>query len=369
VRVLYISDFFLPDIGGVEVISGQLLSALKGKGHQFVVATSHQLLKLPDRTDYDGIEVHRFEFRRSLSARDLKSMKEIVLRLGALKSTFKPDLIHIAAGANAFFNERTRTIHPAKTLVTLHEMIAPTGARDGVLGRMFTSADWVVAVSAAVLGNLHRAFPQTIDHSSLILNALEMPALTPAPLILDPPRLLCIGRLVREKGFDVAIRAMKPIVARFPAARMTIAGDGIARRELEELAQRLEVASSIEFRGWVEPEKTDALINDVSIVVMPSRWEEPFGLAALEAAQMARPIVATRRGGLPEIVIDGETGLLVEADDCDGLANAIASLLERPEVARRMGETARERARDKFSADRFANEYDELYRRLVPSEK
>ncbi|HMD04250.1 MAG TPA: hypothetical protein VKG68_03180, partial [Candidatus Binatus sp.] len=75
-RVLYISDVFLPDIGGVEVLSGQFLSGLKRMGHQFIVATSHQLLDLPDLTDYDGIEVHRFEFRRSLSQRDLKSMKE-----------------------------------------------------------------------------------------------------------------------------------------------------------------------------------------------------------------------------------------------------------------------------------------------------
>jgi glycosyltransferase involved in cell wall biosynthesis len=369
VRVLYISDFFLPDIGGVEVISGQLLSALKRKGHQFVVATSHQLLNLPDQTDYDGIEVHRFEFRRSLSSRDLKSMKGIVERLGALKRGFQPDLVHIAAGANAFFHERTRSIHPAPTLVTLHEIFGPGTALDGVIGRMFTSADWIVASSAAVLDNLRRALPQATDHSSLILNALEMPALAPAPLVLDPPRLLCVGRLVREKGFDVAIRAMKAIVARFHSARMIIAGDGIARLELEQLARQLGISDAIKFLGWVAPAGIGALINTSSIVVMPSRWQEPFGLVALQAAQMGRPIVATRQGGLPEIVLDGETGLLVNANDSDGVANAVTWLLERPESARRMGAMALERAQEKFSADGFANAYDALYRRLVSSEK
>jgi glycogen(starch) synthase len=365
VRVLYISDFFLPDIGGVEVISAQLLSALKRMGHQFIVATSHQLSDLPDLTDYDGIEVHRFEFRRSLSRRDLKSMKEIVDRLGALKHDFRPDLVHIAAGANAFFNERTRSIHPARTLVTLHEMINPAAAREGVLGRMFSSADWIVAVSAAVLSDLRAAYPATLDHSSLILNALAMPALTPAPLSLEPPKLLCVGRMVREKGFDVAIRAMAPVVARFPAARMTIAGDGIARPELEQLARRLALADAIEFCGWVAPDKISALINDASIVLVPSRWEEPFGLVALEAAQMARPVVATRRGGLPEIVNDGETGLLIEADDSDSLANAIVWMLERPDTAQRMGDAARAHAQSTFSIVRFANAYDDLYRRLA----
>jgi glycogen synthase len=369
VRVLYISDFFLPDIGGVEVISGQLLSALERTGHQFVVATSHQLLELPDLMDFKGIEVHRFEFRRSLSQRDLKSMKEIVERLGALKRSFKPDLIHLATGANTFFHERTRTIHPAKTLVTLHDVIHPAASREGVLSRTFASADWCVAVSAALLSDLHNAYPETLDHSSLILNALEMPALTPAPLVLDPPRLLCLGRLVPEKGFHAAIKAMVPIVARFPTARMTIAGDGLTRLELEELARLLGVADAIEFCGAVAPENVAALINRASIVIVPSRWKEPFGLVALEAAQMARPVVATRRGGLPEIVIDEETGLLVDADDSAGLANAIAWLLERPQIARRMGDAARARAQAEFSFDRFANAYDELYRRLVTGEK
>ena len=368
-RVLYISDVFLPDIGGVEVLSGQFLSGLKRMGHQFIVATSHQLLDLPDLTDYDGIEVHRFEFRRSLSQRDLKSMKEIVERLGALKRSFKPDLVHVASGVNTFFLERTRTIHPTKTLATLHDVIFPGASRDGLLGRTFASVEWCVAVSASLLSDLRNTYPETINHSSVILNALKMPALAPAPLILDPPALLAFGRLVPEKGFDVAIKAMLPIVARFPSARMTIAGDGAARPELEELARQLGVAHAIEFCGRVEPENIPTLINRASVVIVPSRWKEPFGLVALEAAQMARPVVATRRGGLPEVVLDGETGLLVNADESASLANAIAWLLERPQIARRMGDAARARAQAEFSFDRFANAYDELYRRLVAGAK
>jgi glycosyltransferase involved in cell wall biosynthesis len=93
------------------------------------------------------------------------------------------------------------------------------------------------------------------------------------------------------------------------------------------------------------------LLNDVTLVLVPSRYEA-FGLTALEAAQMARPVVATRVGGLPEVVVDGKTGLLVEPDDPVALARAIVTLLQDRGRAERLGRAARERARHAFSLER-----------------
>jgi glycogen(starch) synthase len=222
----------------------------------------------------------------------------------------------------------------------------------------------VAAISSAVLTDLHRFFPETIDHSSLILNALTMPALPPSRPPLDPPRLLAIGRLVPEKGFDVAIDAMPSVLARHPAVRLTIAGDGSEREALQRRAERLSVSQAVEFLGWVAPDEVPALIARSSMVVMPSRWREPFGLVALEAAQGGRPIVATTRGGLPEIVVSGETGLLVDSDDPRALAEGVLYLLDRPGMATRMGAAARERAERRFDWETFVDAYDRLYRRL-----
>jgi glycogen(starch) synthase len=103
---------------------------------------------------------------------------------------------------------------------------------------------------------------------------------------------------VPEKGFDVAIDAMPSVLATHPAARLTIAGDGREREALQRRAERLSVSHAVELPGgWLR--RRPALIARSSIVLMPSRWREPFGLVALEAAQGGRPIVATRRGGLP----------------------------------------------------------------------
>jgi glycogen(starch) synthase len=195
-----------------------------------------------------------------------------------------------------------------------------------------------------------------------------MPALKPELPSFSPPRLLCLGRAVSQKGFDLALAAFARLVPRFPGIRLTIGGDGKEKPSLEAMAHQLGVANSVEFRGWVQPEHVPELLSSHTLVLMPSRFE-PFGIVALQAAQMARPVVATRVGGLPEVVAAGETGLLVENGDVDGLVKAITVLLDDPERAVRMGQAARQRAQEKFSWDNFVDSYDSLYRRLLARQR
>jgi glycogen(starch) synthase len=112
-----------------------------------------------------------------------------------------------------------------------------------------------------------------------------------------------------------------------------------------------------------------ALINSASAVLMPSRWQEPFGLVAVESALMARPVIAARVGGIPEIVVHKQTGLLVPPENSSALAEAIASLVENPEAARRMGCAARSRALEDFSFQRHVDAYEAVYRRVVSEQR
>ena len=100
------------------------------------------------------------------------------------------------------------------------------------------------------------------------------------------------------------------------------------------------------------------------MVLMPSR-EESFGLVALESGLMGRPVIASRVGGLPEVVQHGETGLTVPRDDPEAMAAAAVRLLREPDRARRFGEAARERGLSTFSLDRYVDQYEALYRRLA----
>ena len=133
---------------------------------------------------------------------------------------------------------------------------------------------------------------------------------------------------------------------------------------LQEQVSKLGLGAFVEFTGWVAPDKVPELINRATIVLMPSRLEG-LPLVGIEAALLARPIVATRVGGLPEIVLHQKTGLLVERDDISSLTRAIALLLSNPDRARQMGETARGRAQEMFSLERCINSYDALYRSVA----
>jgi len=116
--------------------------------------------------------------------------------------------------------------------------------------------------------------------------------------------------------------------------------------------------------GWVSPDDVSDLINTASVVVIPSRWEEPFGFVALESGLMARPVVATRVGGLSEIIVHSKTGLLVTNEDCKELSEAIKCLLDNHQMAERIGQAARCHVIEKFSLHRCVDAYDSLYQKI-----
>jgi glycogen(starch) synthase len=365
-KVLYWTELFYPHVGGVEVLSKQFIHALQERDHEFVVVTSHSGLNLPDETELDGTRVYRYHFQRALAHRNMRELGVIAGKVSSLKQTFRPDLIHVnSSQPSIFFHKITMARSPAPTLFTVHEPPIRASNRNTLLGEILHLSQWVTGVSEAMLLQVIQLAPEIATRSSVIYNGLEMPSLQPAPLSFDAPRLLCMGRVIDEKGFDLAIDALSHIFNREPKARLVIAGDGPARSSLEQRVLELGLTDAVEFIGWQPPEAIPELINTATIVLVPSRWCEPFGLAALQAAQMARPVVATRVGGLPEVVVHRETGLLVEKDNSREIAERVLFLLQHPEVATRMGRSARTRARDLFSMERMAHDYDALYQRLT----
>jgi len=369
VRVLYWTQLFWPYIGGVEVLATKFLPAMRERGYEFAVVTSHGSLNLPDEAEYRGIRIYRFPFQTALAGGNVDKLMTALQGVVRLKRAFRPDLIHINfSDPSIFFNFHSSAAYPAPVLIAIRVALPnghTSGQPDTLLGQTFRAADWITANSAAMLADARRLVPEIVHRSSVIYNGLSMPDVPVMPLPFLPPLLLCLGRLVEDKGFDVALRAFAALVGRFPQLRLIIAGDGPARLALERQAFDLGLSSVVQFAGWVVPERVPELINGATIVVIPSRWQEAFSLVALQAAQMARPVVGTRVGGLPEVIVHGQTGLLVENEDTHALAEAIAYLLDNPQAATEMGLAGRRRAQGLFSWESHINAYDELYKRLI----
>jgi glycogen(starch) synthase len=366
-RALYWTQLFRPYVGGVEVLARHFLPAMRSRGYELAVVTSHGSLSLPDEDVDDGVPVYRFPFQTALASRNAQQVLNALHAVARLKRRFKPDLVHInLSDPSVFFHLHSARAHPAPSLVVLSVALPQraAAAADTLLGNVLGSASWVVTNSAAMLAEARALLPAITPRSSVIYNAVVAPDDVPTPLPFDAPRVLCLGRIVDDKGFDIAVTAFADLASRFANARLLIAGDGPARPLLEQQAARLGIASRVDFIGWVPPERVPALINTATVVVMPSRWREAFGLVALQAAQMGRPVIATRVGGLPEVVVHQQTGLLVEKDDSRGLADALAFLLGHPTAAEAMGRAGRERALAVFSWPRHLDAYDALYRDL-----
>jgi glycosyltransferase involved in cell wall biosynthesis len=180
-----------------------------------------------------------------------------------------------------------------------------------------------------------------------------------APYAGPEPRLLCIGRLIPIKGHEILLRALARARLQVPDIALDIAGTGPLEPKLRALARDLRIEDAVRFLGYVTP--VAKAIENAAIVVVPSRGEG-FGMVALEAMERGRPVIATAVGGLPEIVVDGETGILVPSGDEEALAAAMVSLATDLGRGAQMGSAGRARALAEFSPERSADRIDELYR-------
>jgi glycosyltransferase involved in cell wall biosynthesis len=215
----------------------------------------------------------------------------------------------------------------------------------------FGDADAVVATSQAVAElviapRVHVAYPGVTIRSA---------AAGREPLLIG-----AAGRLEPIKGYDVLLEAFAAVLAEYPGARLELAGEGAARADLERQVGRLAIGHAVRFLGWIE---LAPVMARWSVFVQPSR-EEGLGVAALEAMANGLPVIASAVGGLPELVQNGVTGLLIPPDAAPALAEAIAALLHDPARARAYGD-AGQRAAAGFSDRRFADEIAAVYRALA----
>jgi len=360
------AELFWPYIGGIEVFTLCLARGLMARGHQVMVATSHGSLDLPDNDTFEGIPIRRFPFTQALTEKRMDLFEVAYRGLLNLRKEFAPEVVHQTIGPAMLFHLRAQARQKVPAVLSFTNGWEGADSRQqALIKRALLEFDHVIAVSGAVGQDIARIAPAARERTSVIYNAVDWPSLAPAPLPFRPARLLCLGRVSKEKGFDVALRAFSRLAPEHLSLRIQIAGDGPARPALETLSRDLGIRDRVDFSGWIQPEEVPAVLNNATVFVMPSRWREAFGLVTLQAMQMARPVVATAVGGSPEIVEEGVTGYLVPNEDDVALAVRIAGLLCDPDCATRMGLAGRERARSRFSMEQLLFRHEELYSDLI----
>jgi glycosyltransferase involved in cell wall biosynthesis len=192
---------------------------------------------------------------------------------------------------------------------------------------------------------------------------LKAPGHAPPARSEDPvPTLLAVARLVRQKGLDVLVRAMRAVTSRVPDARLLIAGEGPERAALERLVRNLGLEQSVSLLG--HREDVPELMRRAWLLVHAARWEG-FGLVLLEAMQEGLPVIATAVGAVPEIVVDGETGRLVAPDDDRAFADAVLAALGEQRFRREAGAGGFQRLVERFSADAMGRATAAVYDRAT----
>jgi glycosyltransferase involved in cell wall biosynthesis len=150
--------------------------------------------------------------------------------------------------------------------------------------------------------------------------------------------IVFLGKINRYKGVDYLLRALSKIRSPFSSY---ILGDGPCLAKCQRLSRKLGLSGVVRFVGWVPHQEIKRYLQRASVVVVPSIWPEPFGIVGIEAMAYAKPVVAFDVGGIPDWLLDGETGYLVPPKDVTGLAKKIEYLLENPAQARALGAAGR----------------------------
>ncbi|MCM1144300.1 MAG: glycosyltransferase family 4 protein [Blautia sp.] len=278
------------------------------------------------------------------------------------------DIVHVHMASDSSYYRKSIFIKTAKRLhkkVVLHqhggnfqefytEELSDKG-RDAVK-KVFTMSDKLL-----VLGKVWKDFFATVtgrDDIMLLPNSIQIPPL-PAKRY-DMHKILFLGRLCKEKGIEELFAAMQKLRETYPDATLYLGGIW-EDKELEKKAANL--GDCITYLGWLSGKKKQKYLEECDIFVLPSYFEgQPVSL--LEAMAYACAIVASDVGSIPDMIVDGETGLLTPPGDTETLTNCLLTLLGQPELSGQLAGKARRKAEEEFSIEDTVKQLTEIYQSL-----
>jgi glycosyltransferase involved in cell wall biosynthesis len=358
--VLFVTYHFPPEVGGIQTRISRYVVELSRRGLRVRVVVCGR--NVEGRETLAGAEILRRPGGLGHLPRNVLLVAKNTLRLRA-------DVVHVFTGSSTILGACTLA---SARLLGARPVMSLFGREDFALsglGRALLlvsmSLSWSIAVnSSATQGMLPANFR---NKARVLMGGANVPASTNHPPSPDVFRVLYVGRLVRRKGVDDLVRAVATLKASVPQMRLTVVGDGPEKQNLQDLVLQLNLSGSAEFRGTLTGAELDTEYEKCSVLVLPSKdvssdtANEGLGLALIEASMHGKPLIGTSHGGIPEIVEDGENGLLVPPGDPKALSLALREIFTNPEMARNMGEAALSRAKARFSWEKATDALLESY--------
>ena len=373
-KILLVNDYATPT-GGAELIMLALRQQLRELGHDArLFASSARPLNKKSEADYECLGTTS-KFRTLLQSSNPWAV-HVRIFLTQLSPSILPLLIDF----------------PTIYHVAWYRPICPLGTKKLPSGDICQSPvgtacyqnkclpihDWLpIMLQMKLWNNWQHAFNLVVANSYFVKRQLASQGVNATEVVWNgvPSRPMCsdlspyptvvfAGRLVVEKGLDVLIKAFREVIKQIPQARLLIAGAGTEKNNLLALVSELELGDRITFLGHLSREQMEQVFKESWVQVVPSQWQEPFGIVAAEAMMRGKAVIASNLGGLSEIVQHNKTGLLFRHDNIQELASSIIRILGNVNLARDMGETGREIALANFSEEAFTKKFLDLYQQI-----
>lgn len=361
-RILGVTPYYLPEGGGLERYAHEGFQRLAARGHEVHVVSFTKRERSVDLLD--GVTVDRHVPWRIVSNTPVSP--GFYGTLTTLIEEYEPDVV--SAHGPVPFPLEMAALACRRTGVPL-VMTYHAGRLDGgsplldaiaavdratLEAHAFRQASRIIAVSEFVKHNAAQRHPEKV---AVIPPGVDHTRFTPAAVDVASRDVLFVGSVSRSyawKGFETLYRAFRRVAAEVPDATLSVVGTGDLVGHYAALAARDGLAERVRFLGRLpEPELVEAY-RHTAVACLPSTSPaESFGMVLAEANACGKPVVASRIGGIPEVVAEGATGLLVTPGDADALAEALAWTLTNPEAARRMGTEGRARILANHDWDRI----------------
>ncbi len=406
-RILVVADTFFPKIDGISTSVFNSVKYLGEKGHHVVVlAPRYENLK--EEVNLTNVTIYRFKSFAFPTYKDIKVPLPGVRKINQIFNSFQPNIVHVhtfgpicllsmvlaklnkkplVSTYHTFLPDTLIYLSPRKllgvekiidylkkkrgtkkiTFQILPEIreniekvkkrlayltkrkIRKNNEREnfqlkavwGITKLLYNSQDMVIAPSKAIKKELKK---HSIPKVKIISNGMELDLFLPKKKYGEKPLFLHIGRIGFEKRINIVIDAMAEVVKKYPYARLSIVGDGPAKKSLKEQVKKLGLRDNIVFYGFIERIKLPEIYREHDVFVTASEMETQ-GLVLIEALASGLPIIGVDALAIPDVVHQGRTGFIARKRDYIKIAGYMMRFLEQPGLAKKLGKNARAEAK------------------------